>query len=76
MKKDVFVVTHGKDWAVRSGGSDRVAKVFDTKAEAFDYGRDMARVHKAELRVQNRNGQFGTCNSYGPDSCPPRDKNL
>lgn len=75
MNKDVFVVTHGECWAVRSGGSERVSKVFDTKSAAFEYGRDLARTNHAELRVQNRNGQFGVCNSYKPDSCPPRDKN-
>ena len=75
MGKDVFVVRHGNGWAVRRPGTDRVSKAFETKAPAFDYGRNMARAGHGELRVQNLNGQFGTCNSYGHDSCPPHDKN-
>ena len=73
--KDVFVVRHGTGWAVRRPGTDRVSKAFETKAPAFAYGRNMARAGHGELRVQNLNGQFGTCNSYGHDSCPPHDKN-
>lgn len=75
MSKDIFVVCHGDDWAVRRSGSERVAKVFETKASAFEYGRDLARASHVELRVQNSDGRFGVCNSYGLDSCPPRDKN-
>lgn len=75
MNKDVFVVRHDGCWAVRRAGMNRVLKTFETKVQAFDYGRDMARTSRSELRVQNLNGQFGICNSYGEDKYPPRDKN-
>jgi len=75
MDKDVFVVCHGDGWAVRRPSADRVTKAFETKSLAFEYGRDLARANGSELRVQNLNGQFGTCNSYGQDKCPPHDKN-
>ena len=61
---------------LRTAGAGRVAKSFETKVPAFEYGRSMAKANQSELRVQNRNGQFGTCNSYsGHDPCPSRDKN-
>lgn len=73
MSKDVFVVRHGDGWGVRTAGAGRVAKSFETKAPAFEYGRSMAKANQAELHVQNRNGQFGPCNSYsGHDPRPPR----
>ena len=76
MSKDVFVVRHGDGWGVRTAGARHVAKSFETKAPAFEYGRSMAKTNQSELRVQNRNGQFGPCNSYSRhDPCPPRDKN-
>ena len=76
MSKDVYVVRHGSGWGVRTAGAGRVAKSFETKAPAFEYGRGMAKSNRSELRVQNQKGQFGTCNSYsGHDPCPPRDKN-
>lgn len=75
MKNEIYVVRSGENWGVRSAGASRLAKAFETKVEAYDYGRSMARNNHAELRVQNLNGQFGTCNSYGHDSCPPHDKN-
>lgn len=76
MSKDVYVVCHGDGWGVRTAGAERVAKTFETKALAVEYGRNLAKANQSELRVQNQKGQFGTCNSYGGhDRCPPRDKN-
>lgn len=75
MKKEVYVVRDGGDWGVRRGGASRLSKSFATQAEAYKYGRSIAMTNHTELRVQRMNGQFGTCNSYGRDTCPPRDKN-
>lgn len=75
MSKDVYVVPHQGQWAVRREGCTRVSRLFETKEEAFGYGRNLARESHSELRVQNLNGRFGICNSYGNDTCPPHDKN-
>ena len=45
MSKDVFVVRHGDGWGVRTAGARHVAKSFETKAPAFEYGRSMAMAH-------------------------------
>lgn len=75
MKQNVFVVRNGDGWGVRTGGATRLSRAFGTQAEAFKYGRAVAMHKHTELRMQRMNGQFGVCNSYGADSCPPRDKN-
>lgn len=75
MKLGVFVVRNGDGWGVRTGGATRLLRTFETQSEAFEYGRTVAMNKHTELRVQRMNGQFGVCNSYGSDACPPRDKN-
>lgn len=37
---------------------------------------EIARNKHSELRIQGRDGKFRTCNSYGNDPCPPKDKDL
>ena len=64
----VFVVLHGDQWAVRTENSDKVYKIFDTQAEAIQCGIEVAKNNHAELRVQDRNGKWRLCNSYGGES--------
>lgn len=64
----VFVVLRGDRWAVRTENSERVYKVFDTQDEAMRCGIEIAKNNHAELRVQDRNGKFRVCNSYGEES--------
>jgi hypothetical protein len=75
MNKDQFVVRHGNDWAVRGSGNGKATRVTSTQAEAIRIARDIAINNKSEMRVQGRDGKFRTCNSYGNDPCPPKDKN-
>ena len=75
MGKNQYVVRHGNAWAVRGENNRKVTKVVSTKEEAISAACVIARNQHSELRVQNRNGQFRMCNSYGNDTCPPRDKN-
>ena len=76
MKNNQFVVRHGNDWAVRGANNSRVTKVTSTQKEAISIARNIAQNQHSEMRVQGTNGKFRTCNSYGNDSCPPKDKNL
>ncbi len=75
MKKDQFVVKHGNEWAVKGAGNQRATAVFDTKQAAVKRGKSIAQNQHSELRIQDNNGRFRVCNSYGNDSCPPKDKN-
>jgi len=76
MGKDQFVVKHGDGWAVKGANNGRATKVTSTQGEAIRIARDIARNQHSEMRVQGNDGKFRTCNSYGNDPCPPRDKNL
>jgi len=69
--KAVHTVPHDKGWATKRAGSDRVSKVFSTKAEAVKAGRETARREKAEHIIHTADGKIGARNSYGND---PRDR--
>lgn len=64
--RNQHVVPHGDKWAVRSEGSARFTSVFDTKQEAIDSAREIARRSGAEFLVHGRNGQvFRSVDSPG-----------
>ena len=67
MPNKVFVSPFGNDWKVKIVGSERVAGVFDTKAEAVERAIGLSKNQSAELFVQNRDGKIGWKNSYGND---------
>ena len=76
MKKNQYVVRHGDGWAVRGANNSKVTKVTSTQKDAISVARNIAINQHSEMRVQGTNGKFRTCNSYGKDFCPPKDKNL
>ncbi|MFY9558426.1 MAG: DUF2188 domain-containing protein [Blastocatellia bacterium] len=55
--KNLHVIPHDKKWAIRDEGSTHIRSVYDTKQEAIDAARDLARSRKASLVVYGRNGQ-------------------
>ena len=67
MGRQVFVSPAGEDWKVQTIGAGKAAGIFDTKSEAVKKAINVAKNNKAELRVQNRDGKIGWCNSYGND---------
>ena len=73
--KDQFVVRRGSEWAVVGANNSRATRVVPTRREAMDIARTIAQNQRSEMRVQDRNGHFRVCNSYGNDPCPPQDKN-
>lgn len=76
MGKNQYVVRHGDAWAVKGENNSRATAITSTQRAAISIARQIAKNQRSEMRVQNRSGQFRTCNSYGNDSCPPKDKNL
>lgn len=76
MNKDQYVVKHGSNWAVRGANNSKLTKIVSTQVEAISIAREIAKNQHSEMRVQGRDGRFRTCNSYGNDPCPPKDKNL
>lgn len=70
--KQVWVSPSVDGWKVQSANAERAAAIVDTKAEAVEMAREIAINKKAELIVQNLDGEIGWRNSYGHDSFPPR----
>jgi hypothetical protein len=65
--KSHHVVPKNGDWAVRPSQSDRVSRIFDTKREAVDWGRDISRRQNTELIIHDKTGQFQQRDSHGND---------
>ena len=74
MGKNQWVVPDGDGWGVRGEGNQRLTRKVDTKAEAFEVGREIAMNQESELIVQKRDGTIQERRSYGNDPFPPRDK--
>ena len=71
--KNVHVVPHNDGWAARTENSNKVLKQFETKVQATDYGRNVARNQQSELVIHGLNGRIQDKDSYGNDPCPPVD---
>lgn len=76
MGKDQFVVRHGNEWAVRGANNTKATRVVSTQREAISIARGITQNQHSEMRVQDKTGRFRVCNSYGTDTCPPKDKNF
>lgn len=72
--KDVFVgpSKHGDGWQVKKAGNDKASALTETKKEAADRGRDLARKEHSELVIQNKDGKIAQKDSHGND--PPKTK--
>jgi hypothetical protein len=60
-----------EQWKNKVGGNAEPSNGFDTKAEAQEKGRQMAKELKAEHVIKNQDGTIGERNSYGNDPYPP-----
>ncbi len=73
-KKNQHVVPLGNAWAVKKEGSERFTVITDTKKEAVDVAREIARNNHSELVIHGRDGRIQDKDSYGKDPMPPKDK--
>ena len=71
-KKNQHIVPHAEGWAVKSEGSSRASRVFETQQEAIARGREIAINQQSELFIHNRQGQIRERNTYGNDPHPPK----
>ncbi|SON54238.1 hypothetical protein HDIA_0697 [Hartmannibacter diazotrophicus] len=71
-RKNQYVVRNGKTWGVRGEASERLTRTFETQREAIDFGREIARNQRTELRIQGRDARFREAWSYGSDPFPPK----
>lgn len=73
-KPSVRVTPKGDQWQVKTDGASKAAKITDTKKDAVDKGKQMAKNQKTELEVHDKKGQIQSKDSYGNDPNPPKDK--
>lgn len=74
MPKDVHTVPDpdgGEGWANEFGGT--VQSRHRRKEVAIMEGRRMAKRHRCEHFIHNKDGTIAEKNSYGPDPLPPKD---
>ncbi len=75
MGKEIHVVSNPDGgWDVKRPNADRASKHFETKKEAMNWGRNLAKKEGAELIPHGKDGKIQNPNSYGNDYCPPKDR--
>lgn len=73
-KKDIHVVHRDDHWAVVREGQQRAISRHETKVDATQSGREVARKDKVELTIHNKDSRISDSDSYGRDPHPPKDK--
>ena len=63
-KKNQHVVPLGRGWAVRSAGSSRLTIITDTKKDAVEYAKSIAKRGRTELIIHAKDGKISERNSY------------
>lgn len=59
-------------WSVKGQRAQRAIKNFENKAEAINFGRQVAKnAELGQLKIQKRNGRFQKEYTYGKDPYPP-----
>ena len=64
IKKDQHVVPTGGKWSVRSTGSDRASRVFETKESAVTHAREIARNANTGVYVHGKDGLVQSKHSF------------
>lgn len=60
-------------WGVRGEGNSRITKKTDTQGKAIDIAREIAKNQQSEVVIHRPDGRIRDKDSYGHDSCPPKD---
>ena len=71
MAKQIHVVRHGKDWAVKQDNAQSASVVAPTQRQAFERAREIAKRQGEEVSIHNKTGQIRAKHSYGKDPYPP-----
>ena len=73
-KRNQHVIPLGNRWAVKGEGSTKFTAITETKKDALDIGRKIAKNNKSELVIHGKDGKIRDKDSYGNDPNPPKDK--
>ena len=73
MPKNQHVTRHSDGgWQVKGARNSRATIRTETKAEAINIARNIARNQQSELVINNMDGRISAKHSYGNDPCPPK----
>ncbi|EHU5176023.1 DUF2188 domain-containing protein [Vibrio parahaemolyticus] len=62
-----------EQWQVKKTGNETALKNFNVKADAIDYGVDVAnRNMPSQLTIKKKDGQIEDERTYGDDPYPPK----
>lgn len=69
MKKQIHIVSNPDrgGWDAKRPHADRASKHFETKQEALDWSRELAKKEGLEMIPHRKDGQIQNPNSYGND---------
>ena len=69
MKKQIHIVSNPDrgGWDAKRPNAERASKHFETKKEALDWSRELAKKEGLEMIPHRKDGQIQNPNSYGND---------
>jgi hypothetical protein len=65
------IVPDGDEWAVKKDDAERASRKADTKKEAKELGKEIAKNQNSELKIHREDGEIQEGRSYGNDPFPP-----
>ena len=74
MREELHIVYNQErgGWDAKRQNAERASKHFGTKADAMEWGRELAKKEGLELIPHGMDGKIQNPNSYGNDPFPPR----
>jgi len=78
-KKNEHIFHRENGWAVKAAGSERPSSIFETRGEAVDYARELAKKHNVCMVVHDEEGKFEEALVHSEDGkieskeCSPED---
>jgi len=70
--KHIHVIPQNDGWVVKREDDNRLISSHETKQEAENAARKIARTAKGELVIHNRDGRISSRDSYNTDPLPPK----
>ena len=62
------IASSGGRWAVRRSGAPRATRVFESRGDAVDFARTLARAQHVRLFIHDRDGTVQHMDSYEADA--------
>lgn len=73
-KKNYHSVPWGNDWAVKKEKTEKPISIHHTQAAAENKTHKLAKKAEVEAVYHKGNGRIKDKDSFGSDTCPPKDR--